>query len=519
MKMLSRVLYVVAALSLVSFLLVGAILKGFAPFMWIALALCVLSLAAGMYLDRKVLSEFLAAKTTKSGMSMGVMILLAVVLLVAVNFLGARKYKTFDFSATRVNSLSDQSIQVVKDLKSDVKVYYFYKDSDQVEARKRAFTDLLRKYQDETSKLKLEFVDLNERPDLTNQFGVVSGVETVWIEYEGRRAKMEKVDEQELTSAIVKVTREKEKVVYFTSGHGELPFEKKEDGLSMQALKELLQTNRYSVRNLNFDSSFQIPSDADVVWILGPKQMFTGAELKSFEEYLARGGQLVLALDPKTTHGLTPLVQKAGIKLQDNLIVTALELGGTVRVDPRAVRGNVYGSTPITKPFSRNESTLFSLPQSLGRVTPAPVGINLEDVLRTTGQSMAFRDTQAFSKPEQALKESERGPFVLGLLAKGKWPKEAGTSEKEFSLVVYGSSLQFSDALLYGSLNRDLALNTVSFLAKEESAISITPKDVTRTKMELSPTQFWVYFFLLILPLPLLLFSMSGFMWWRRRSA
>lgn len=519
MKNISKFLYLIAVLSLVSFFVVWVILKAFAPFMWVALALTVLCLGLGIFFDRAILFEFFSAKTTKSGMSMGVMILLALVLLVTVNFLGARKYKTFDFSSAGLNSLSEQSAQVVRDLKGELKVYYFYKESENTERNKAAFLELLRKYQDLSSQIKLEFVDMNARPDLTNQFGVASGVETVWVQYGDKKSKMEKIDEQELTSSIIKATREKEKVVYFTTGHGELGFESSPDGLSMTALKQLLEGNRYSVRTLSFMSTLQIPRDADVVWILGPRQVFIEAEIKSLEEYLARGGQMILSLNPKEPHGLSPFLQKAGVKLANNFIVTAIDLGGQTAIDPRAVRGNVFGSTPITKPFGQGQSTVFALPQALLRIQPSPSGISIEDVLKTTGQAMAFEDSRVFSS-SAGLKGGERGPFSLGQSIRGKWNKEGGVlSDKEFGMVVYGSATAFSDALLYGSLNRDLALNTVSMLAKEETLISITPKDVTRTNLNLTRTQIAMFLFGLILPLPLLMFFLSGFVWWRRRSA
>ena len=509
MSKLSKFLYFLAVVSLGALFITFVILKVWVPFMWIPIGLTLGSIAAALWTDRGLLIEFFTVKTTKSGLSMGAMILLALGLLIGVNFIGAKKTKSFDFSQAQINSLSEQSVKVVKDLKDELKVLYFYKKgSECVEERKRAFQDLAQKYQDQNGKVNVEMVDMNSRPDLTQQYSVLSGVETAFIEYQGRKNKLEKLDEQEFTSAIIKASREKEKVVYFTSGHGELPFENSKDGQSMTALKELLEGNRYSVRSLNFSTAAVIPEDADVVFVLGPTQSFLDFEVKALRDYLMKGGQMVVALDPQKTHKLESLLKEVGVSLGGNFIATAVDSPMGTMIEPRVVQGLNFGTHAITKPFGRDQFTVFSLPQTL-QFSPVE-GIKSEDLVRTNSRSMAFNDTK-FDK------NGSRGPFSLGILVQGKFPgaKEA----KEFSLVVFGGVAQLSDQLLYQNLNRDLALNSVSFLAKEENLISITPKDVTKTEIKLSREQFLIFLFGFIIPFPILLFGLSGFFWWRRRNA
>src|SRR5690606_37788923 len=97
------------------------------PFCWLSLGLGVFFLTFAILKDRLFYKDFLSMKTTKEGMSMGVLILLMLAVLIVVNYLGARNLKTWDFSAAQLNTLSEQSIQLVKGLESDLKVYFFYK--------------------------------------------------------------------------------------------------------------------------------------------------------------------------------------------------------------------------------------------------------------------------------------------------------------------------------------------------------------------------------------------------------
>ena len=82
-------------------------------------------------------------------------------------------------------------------------LYFYQKGTEGVEENRRAFIELMKKYQDQSSLIKLEFVDVNERPDLTEKYSVTKGNE-VYLEYKGRKNQIQKIDEQEITSALVK---------------------------------------------------------------------------------------------------------------------------------------------------------------------------------------------------------------------------------------------------------------------------------------------------------------------------
>jgi len=438
------------------------------------------------------------------------MIGLVLILLIAVNVIAVRKYKTFDFSLAKVNSLSPQSIQMVKDLKEDLKVIYFYKEGTEgVEQNRRSFIDLIKKYQDETDRVKLEFVEINERPDLAQEYKVNQGTQTVIMVYQGRQSRIERIEEQELTSAIVKVTRSSSKKVYFLSGHQELSMQPAKDGSSLALLKDLLENNRYLVAEHSFTQSTQVPKDADVLVIAGPKMNFLDIEVRALKEYLERGGSLVIALEAGFKTGLEPLLKSIGVTAKNNYIATVLQTPMGTAVDPRFARGSVFSSTSqITKPFSGNQFTVFRLPTALVQEKELPSGIVIEEVVKTSESVMGFHDTK-FDK------EGERGPYTLAVTVTGKFPKSS--AQEDFRILIAGDSDFLNDQYLYQNLNRDLALNSISYLAKEENLISITPKEVEVSQLTLTPTGLALFVFGLIIPLPLLFFISSGVLWYRRR--
>lgn len=512
MSKLSKILFFFSGISLVSMSIIRYLLGDWVPFCWLALGLAVLFIVIALVKDRAFFKEFFTMKTTKEGMSMGVLILLMVAVLAVVNYLGVKYYKTWDFSSAQTNTLSEQSIKLTKSLDSDLKVLFFYKKGvEGNEENRRQFRELIKKYQDQSGNVKLDFVEVNERPDLAKEYGVDKGSGVVFLDYKGRRNRVEKIDEQEFTSALVKVTREKNKTIYFTIGHGEKSLEEKREGLGLGSLKLMLENNRYTVKDLPLVQTPKIPQDADVVVIAGPTQEFSENEILALEDYLKKGGSLFLALESQNSAGLDKLVSKVGVELENNYVFNVIETVMGRGINQGPAMGAIFSETSkITKSFGRGEVTMFRFPQGLKKVK-APEGITVDEVVKTAPTSMAFKSLQISG-------ESPMSSFALLDEVTGVFPgAEAGA--KAFTMILAGDVDFMSNQMLYQNLNRDLVLNSIAALAKEENLISISPKEAQATQMTLTETKFGLFLFAFIIPLPILLLGMSIGLWVRRRNA
>ncbi len=271
MSKISKLSLLLSAISFVCLLVARITLGGWHHFLWLPLGLFLVLFSVVLVKDFRFFLEFFSMKTTKRGLSMGSVIVLMITAMTLVNVIAVRKYKTWDFSSAKSNTLSDQSIQLVKNLEDDLKVLFFYKKTQEgTEESRRAFRELIKKYQDHSEKIKLEYVEVDERPDLANEYGVTKGSGLVFLEYKGRKNRIEKIDEQELTSALVKVVREKDRTIYFVSGHGELDLEESREARGANSLKQLFSNNRYIVKDLALNTSPQVPTDADAVVLVGP---------------------------------------------------------------------------------------------------------------------------------------------------------------------------------------------------------------------------------------------------------
>lgn len=509
MSRLGKLLYLVAGLSIVGFVVARFILGGFVPALWAPLGAFLLSFIGAIVTDRKMYIDFLTMKTTKHGMNMGGMILSVLAMLIAVNFFSIRHYKTFDFSLAKQNSLSDQSIKILQGLESELKITFFYKDGvEEAQQNRKSFQALVKKYQDISAKVNLDFVDVNKRPDLAEQYGVNKGGGVVFVEYKGKKNRIERIEEQEITGAIIKAFREKDKIVYLVTGHAEGSLEDAKDPGGLSQLKGLLEGNRYQLRPLPLATKPEVPTDADAVLIVGPKQGFLDVEVSALEKYLQVGGNLFIAVDPSVDHGLTPLFEKVGIKLANNYVITVMQTAFGKVADPSATPGTEFSTTNnITKVFGKNEFVLFRMPQAVEKGT-LPAGVSFDDIVKTGDNSVGYPDNKFEG-------EGQKGPFTLVGFLKGKLPG----GSKDFQLVVSGDSDFLNNQMLYRNLNRDLLLNSVLTLAKDENMVSITPKEITATQLTLTENKFYIFLFAFVIPLPLLMLLTSGVLWYKRRNA
>ncbi len=490
-------------------------IKMWMPFMWALLVPGIFGLLFWLYNDRLKLLDFFMMKSTKHGLNMGVLILIVFTLIGLINYLGAKYYKVIDLSGNKINTLSEQSVQLVKSLDADMRIRFFYKNgADQAEDNKKLFREVVKKYQDISAKVQLEFVEMNEKAKLTQDYGAARGSGEAFIDYKGSKNRIETYTEQDVTNAIIKVTRTEKKTVYFVEGHGERTTDQEKDDGGLAGFKQLLEKNSYVVKKLSLATTTEVPKDANALMILGAKQNFQAAEIKSLTTYLEDGGALLIAFEKINPGGLQALTATLGLDLEKFYVFNVYNtpMGQVVNAQSPTVAVNYSATHPATKVFGPNQMTVYSQPNAL-KLSEANAAIKFEVIARTPENSVALKDLD--SQDYQGNPQS----FILGAEIRGK----LGKSEKEFSVIAFSDVDFMSNILLYQNLNRDLALNSVAALVKENDLISISPKEPKASAFLVPPpemNQFLKFVILgLFLPLPLGFMILSTTLWYRRRHA
>ncbi len=480
----------------------------------VTLAVGLAAIAAFVALDASRVWGALTGRTARQGGNAVVVTVAVIGILVLLNVLAARHHKRFDLTAEREFSLSKQSLQVLAGLKQPVAVTAYmtprYFDRQQVE-------DLLKEYTYHTDKLHLEIVDPEQKPALARQAGVTRDG-TVVFQVGDRRQEALGSDEQEFTSALVKVTRNEAKVVYFLTGHHERDPQDGEQA-GYQQISEALKRDNYEIQSLNLAITPTVPTTASVVVIAAPTVTPTAEEFKAINAYVDRGGSLLVLGDPATDPSLDGLLARWGLNLRPDIVV-----------DPAS---SFFGdiATPVVSRFPYHDitkdlgglTTFFPACRSIGRLDPTPQGVQVSPLVQTSPESWGETDRTSQQVQLDPAKDTP-GPLDLAVAATFDLPGATGADQaptKRARLVLLGDADLVANDVLQSvqgnSGNADLFLNAVSWLAEEESLISIRPNALTQHMILLTPPQVRLVMYTSLLFLPGLVVVAGAWVWWRRR--
>lgn len=449
---------------------------------------------------------FWRRRSTQAGTNAFVATLAVLVILGLINFLGARYVARVDLSENQAFSLAPQSQQVLRNLKQPVKVWVF---DQQPNPRVRA---LLEQYQRQGAPLfSFEFVDPQAQPGLVQKYKV-QNLGEVHLESGQRVRRLEQgPSESNLTPAIEQITSSAQQAkVYFLQGHGERSLQPGQ-GSFAQALEALKSRRNFGAEPLNLVERREIPQDAAVIVVAGPKQTLFPAEVQRLQDYLRRGGGLLLMLDPQTKPGLENLLKDWGVQLDPRLVVDTSGAGQNVGLGPAVPVVNQYGQHPITQAFQG--FSFFPLTQSI-QPSQAP-GVQVTELLRTGEQSWAEGNPESENLQFDPARD-RRGPLVLGVALSR--PANQAKPPRESRLVVLGDSDFATDGLVNQQLNGDIFLNAVTWLSNRPNQIlSIQPKEPTNRRINLTPETSRLIALIALGVLPLTAFGTATAFWWRRR--
>src|SRR4030095_16187816 len=228
---------------------------------WAGLA-CVVLYTLGQW---RALLDYFHRRNARYGAIASVSVLVFLTILVAVNYLSFRQNKRWDLTKNKQYTLSDQTVKLLQNLDSPVKFLVF----DRADNFDR-FRSSLEEYKYQSpSKVDVQYIDADKRPVEAKQYQVQT-YGTVVLEYKGRTERVTSPEEQELTTGLVKVLNPNKKKVYFLGGHGAgHPGSGRRDGHSAE--KTVLGEDNYDVAKLVLAQEKDVPADASVVVVAGPR--------------------------------------------------------------------------------------------------------------------------------------------------------------------------------------------------------------------------------------------------------
>lgn len=328
-----------------------------------------------------------------------IFIAIVIGILVLLNIIGLRNFMRFDLTAKKVFTLSQASVDIVKDLKEPVTVTAYFSEQLPVPYSENAryLRDLLEEFRSASKgKLSFEFTDptrqesdadkekkkevkrdifgrtFREQTQIEkdlSQLGVPS-VEIAVLEDDKRQTKraymgivirhQEKKEvipvvqdvrslEYDLTVLIRKLTRSKSPVVVLAA-----PSELQE---KFRQLSSVLSQN-YEVRNIDLGQNLTLGDDIDALWVLGPKTALSVESQKAIDQFILKGKSVGFFLDnvhvdlkafnpSPVDHGLSAMLGSYGFQFSSQLVADAQ----SAQLNVQEQRGFMMIAMPVPYPF------------------------------------------------------------------------------------------------------------------------------------------------------------------------
>jgi ABC-type uncharacterized transport system involved in gliding motility auxiliary subunit len=454
--------------------------------------------------------------------------LVVLAVLVAVNFLANRYDKSYDSTANKQFSLSDQTIKVVKGLKSDVQLTYFGAQNDFRTAR-----DTLDRYSRLSPKLHVTYIDPERKPQVAKAAGYRSDA-TVIVDSGSRREGAKGLSEEELTGALIRSLKSDARTVCVLSAAGERSIDDTDAG-GFSLFKQLLERDNYQVRTETLRPaaasnnkslalgqapaapSLEVPKSCTVMVIAGPKNDYPVPVVNTLRTFVEAGGRALFLLDtplrlgdsdpPTENEDLLKLLADWGVTANKDLVLDLSGVGQIFRLGPEVPLVLRYESHPITQPLTR-VPTAYPISRSMEALSVGKT--TLSKLVATTDASVATTSVSARGAVDPT--KGKKGPLTLAV---------AGTfsSSPQGRFVVVGTSRAAQNSIA-GSRslgNRDLMVNIVNWLSSDEDLISIRPKAPEDRPLNMTSRRLNAAFWLSVVVFPLTVIGFGLVTWWRRR--
>ncbi|SRR5579871_3330757 len=456
-------------------------------------------------------SQWMKARQTKYAAYAVTYIVIVIAAVVVANVLADRYNKSYDATANKRYSLSDQTAKIVKSLKQNATITYFNQSTHYREGK-----DLLDQYANLSPKLQVKYVDPDKDPELAREAGI-RNLGSAVVQVGAKKEEAKSMTEEGVTGALIRDLKNTTRTVCFTSGSGEHQIDdSNREGMSQ--FKDLLAKDNYDTKSVDLLTKAEVPGDCTTLVVAGPTKNYEQPEVDAIKKYVEGGGHAFFMLDPPLKLGhdeiaendaLTNLLQGWGVTVNKDLILDLNPLGQIAGLGPQVALVNSYASQPIVDQMT-GTTTGFPLSRSLEIKNSDKTSV--QKLFDSSTKSLA---TSNLSSPSITLSDpkNKKGPFTMA--AAGTY--NTGKENSQGRFVVVGSSTWAANRFIENLGNSDLASNAVNWLSSDEDLISIRPKAPEDRRITMTAGQLaWVRATSQFgLPIVVLVLGVS--VWWKRR--
>ena len=428
-------------------------------------------------------------------------LLLVLVAAGALFQLAARYPAQWDVTQNALNSLEPGSVDALALLKGPVKitVYATEQDAQLGDIRKliREFVSLYQRYKPDIS---LNFIDPVKDAEAMRKASIKGNGEMV-VEFAGRNEHITTLNEQTLSSALLRLAHNKDQLLMYLGGHGE----RKLEGMANHDLGEFgerLKQLGYRTGSLNLAVAQDVPANASMLVLTHPQTKLMPGEVSKLLRYIDNGGNLLWLVDAEPLRGLEPLAEKLGITFMPGIVIdpAAQEMNAPLNW----ALGAGYPPHVITRDFD------------LITVFPDARAISIEQKDDWQTHTLVEGASHGWVSDHGVGKHLDKNRDIPGPVSLAVTLQRT-VNDREQRIIVVGNGAFLANVYSGNGGNLDLGINIVNWLANEERLITVQPRAAKDGKITLSKNQLTTISVSFLIVLPLLLTAMGTLQWWRRK--
>ena len=332
----------------------------------------------------------------------------------------------FDMTAGQLSVLTDQSLEVLKNLRKDYVLYYLVRDQN----KDGNVARLLERIEDASPHIRVEEKDPILNPAFSSRYTqdslsensliLVSGEDSKVLPYEDlyksafnyNTYSYEAVGfdaEGQITSAIAAMERGSKAVLYVLGGHNEIPLS--------ELMQSRIRKDNIEIRELSLVGNETVPEDAAAVLVNSPEKDFTEAETEKLLNYLKRGGHAIILTDETggVQENLDSVLAYYAIGREKGIVMEK-DSSRYIQV-PYYLLPEINYSEASARLYEGSTYVLLAAAQGL-YINPDTERetLDAEGILSSSESSFARTDVEGMESYEKEEGDVD-GPFYLGIAA------------------------------------------------------------------------------------------------------
>ncbi len=473
-------------------------LSGWMPFLSLGLGVALFFFVFALVVNIKYLKVLLKSESLHFVGKSLLVIFLSFVLLVSLNYIVFKINFFKDMTDNKIHSLQPLTVSLLRALPEKVEFFYFHVDNEFVKGFEKIVRDEVQRYKNINNNIIFHSYSVFKRPDLAKEFKVADEQSTLYLRYKGRIQRVSDLKEVDILNALLKLTKDPKKI-YFLSSHKTRQIDDSST-FGLSSMKEQLERLHYQLDNLK--SLDQIPVDATLLAIVGPRQQFLPQETLLLEKYLRAGGSLLMALDPGESGGYESFLKAFGIQFENNFIFDEQSQVGQSPLLVITHGGEDLHEVP--RSLTDGQNPFFFISSSVEVLPEKVEGRQISSLLEYLPTAKARADIDPKS---DVVKSGRMRAAVLS----------EGLEESDFyRLAVVGDSDFLTNQFSQQAGTFDFIVSLVSYLSKDEDLLKVRPSLPEATPLTLTQTQLNLYFLFFILPYAFIFFAGALFFKLRR---